>query len=56
MPAEPNVSRTEQTRERIVATAFLLVRRVGLRHLAMDAVAADSLAPVEVLPCLAIRT
>ncbi|HPG26181.1 MAG TPA: TetR/AcrR family transcriptional regulator [Myxococcota bacterium] len=42
MPAEPNVSRTEQTRERIVATAFLLVRRVGLRHLAMDAVAAEA--------------
>lgn len=32
-------SRTEQTRERIVAAAFLLVRRDGIRRLAMESVA-----------------
>lgn len=41
-PAELPLSRAERTRERIVEAAFLLVRRVGIRHLAMDAVAEDA--------------
>jgi len=35
-------SRAERTRTRIVDAAFPLVRRVGIRHLAMDAVAAEA--------------
>lgn len=40
--AEPTVSRAERTRERIVDAAFLLVRRVGIRHLAMEVVAEEA--------------
>jgi AcrR family transcriptional regulator len=40
--AEHKLSRAERTRERIVAAAFLLVRRFGIRHLVMDAVAEEA--------------
>jgi AcrR family transcriptional regulator len=40
--AEPIASRADRTRARIVEAGFLLVRRVGIRHLAMDAVAEEA--------------
>jgi AcrR family transcriptional regulator len=41
-PAEPAVSRAERTRERIIEAGFLLVRRVGIRRLAMEEVAEEA--------------
>lgn len=41
-PAEPSPTRAERTRERILAAAFLLVRRDGIRRLVMDEVAEEA--------------
>lgn len=40
--AEPTSSRGEQTRERIIDAGFALIRQVGIRRLAMEAVAEEA--------------
>lgn len=40
--AKSTMSRAERTRERIVEVAFRIVRRVGIRHLTMDALAEEA--------------
>lgn len=41
-PEKKKTSRAEETRDRIVAAAFLVVRDVGIRHLPMDRVAKEA--------------